>query len=98
MICNFKLKNILLSAQSRGGLFYHRKGKSLLAKSGGSKGNKALDQLTESEEDDGDYATLREIPSDTVSEENKVLTYIICPYRYCLPYEGLYYDILHILV
>ncbi|PNF42860.1 hypothetical protein B7P43_G13084, partial [Cryptotermes secundus] len=70
--CNFKLKDVL-SAQSRGGIFYHRKGKSLLAKSGGSKGNKALDQLTESEEDDGDYATLREIPSDTVSEENKLL-------------------------
>jgi hypothetical protein len=85
-IYNFKLKDVLLSAQSRGGLFYPRKGKSLLAKSGGSKGNKALDQLTESEEDDGDYATLREIPSDTVSEENKVLTYIIIPYRYFLFY------------
>lgn len=68
-----KFKDILLSGQSRSELFCHRKGKSLLAKSGGSKGNKALDQLTESEEDDGDYATLREIPSDTVSEENKVL-------------------------
>lgn len=54
---------------------YHRKNKSLLTKSGGSKGNKALDQLTESEEDDGDYATLREIPSDSVSEENKVPFY-----------------------
>jgi hypothetical protein len=84
------------STQSKGGFFYHRKGKSLLAKSGGSKGNKALDQLTESEEDDGDYATLREIPSDTVSEENKVLANIICPYRYCLPFEGLYCDILYI--
>jgi hypothetical protein len=85
-IYNFKLKDVLLSAQNRGGLFYHRKGKSLLAKSGGSKGNKALGQLTESEEDDGDYATLREIPGDTMSEENKVLTYIIFTYRYSLLY------------
>jgi hypothetical protein len=61
-------------------LFYLRKSKSLLAKSGTNKGNKALDQLTESEEDDGDYATLREIPSDTMSEENKVLTLVFYPY------------------
>ncbi|XP_069698499.1 protein tincar-like isoform X1 [Periplaneta americana] len=47
-----------------------RKGKTLL---GANKGNKMLDQLAESEEDDGDYATLREIPCDTVSEENKLL-------------------------
>jgi len=58
-------------------LSYHRKNKSLLTKSGGSKGNKSLDQLTESEEDDGDYATLREIPSDSVSEENKVLSSVL---------------------
>ncbi|XP_069698500.1 protein tincar-like isoform X2 [Periplaneta americana] len=48
-----------------------RKGKTLL---GANKGNKMLDQLAESEEDDGDYATLREIPCDTVSEENKPVT------------------------
>jgi len=72
---DLKFKCIHCLSRSWVALFYHRKGKSLLAKSGGSKGNKALDQLTESEEDDGDYATLREMPCDTVSEENKVLTW-----------------------
>ncbi|XP_068085891.1 protein tincar [Anabrus simplex] len=65
-----------------------RKGKSLLSKSpksGGKGKNKhhprGLDQLSESE-DDGDYATLRELPlmgsipsqsEDTASEDNKLL-------------------------
>lgn len=75
-------KGIHCSVRIWDALFYLRKSKSLLAKSGGNKGNKALDQLTESEEDDGDYATLREIPSDTMSEENKVLSSVFYPYLY----------------
>nr|CAD7433514.1 unnamed protein product [Timema monikensis] len=67
----------------------YKKGKSLLAKSpkcSGTKGKNKLhppqrediEQLSESEEDDGDYATLRELPlpqnnsEDTLSEENKI--------------------------
>ncbi|XP_063223104.1 protein tincar [Bacillus rossius redtenbacheri] len=71
-----------LNGPTNRSLCAYKKGKSLLARPGSRGKGKAqrggLEQLSESEEDDGDYATLREIPpgensEDTISEENKLL-------------------------